>query len=173
MTRMSMTADGTRYEDDVEPRLLLVHCLRDHLGLTGTPVGCATSNCGACTVELDGESVESCSVRSLPLRRLPEHRARRPGGSRRGALPGPRNPARGHRAPGRATTRGHAGPGPAGGMDMTGPAATEQPRPAVGRSRPRKEGTRPASGLSATPEYREHLARVPTRRAVPAAAGTE
>src|SRR5262249_44394344 len=47
---------------DVEPRLLLVHYLRDHLGLTGTPIGCDTSNCGACTVELDGASVKSCSV---------------------------------------------------------------------------------------------------------------
>ncbi|MFC9621972.1 (2Fe-2S)-binding protein [Streptomyces sp. NPDC056930] len=62
MTRISMTVDGTRYEDEVEPRLLLVHYLRDHLGLTGTPVGCDTSNCGACTVELDGDSVKSCSV---------------------------------------------------------------------------------------------------------------
>ncbi|MFD4860490.1 (2Fe-2S)-binding protein, partial [Streptomyces atratus] len=62
MTRISMTVDGTRYEDEVEPRLPLVHCLRDHLGFTGTPVGCDTSNCGACTVELDGDSVTSCSV---------------------------------------------------------------------------------------------------------------
>ncbi|WP_406485995.1 (2Fe-2S)-binding protein [Streptomyces sp. NBC_01563] len=62
MTRFSTTVDGTRYEDEVEPRLLLVHYLRDHLGLTGTPVGCDTGNCGACTVELDGDSVKSCSV---------------------------------------------------------------------------------------------------------------
>ncbi|MEE1747636.1 (2Fe-2S)-binding protein [Streptomyces sp. NPDC006641] len=62
MTRISMTVDGTRYEDEVEPRLLLVHYLRDHLGLTGTPVGCDTANCGACTVELDGDSVKSCNV---------------------------------------------------------------------------------------------------------------
>ncbi|MEU9459536.1 (2Fe-2S)-binding protein [Streptomyces sp. NPDC058322] len=62
MTRISTTVDGTRYEDEVEPRLLLVHYLRDHLGLTGTPVGCDTGNCGACTVELDGDSVKSCSV---------------------------------------------------------------------------------------------------------------
>ncbi|MFI6727089.1 (2Fe-2S)-binding protein [Streptomyces atratus] len=61
MTRISMTADGTRYEDEVEPRLPLVHHLRDHLGLTGTPVGCDTGNCGACTVEL-GDSLKSCSV---------------------------------------------------------------------------------------------------------------
>ncbi|NUK13057.1 (2Fe-2S)-binding protein [Streptomyces lunaelactis] len=62
MTRISLTVDGTAYEDDVEPRLLLVHYLRDRLGLTGTPVGCDTSNCGACTVDLDGDSVKSCSV---------------------------------------------------------------------------------------------------------------
>ena len=62
MTRISVKVDGTTYEDEVEPRLLLVHYLRDRLGLTGTPIGCDTSNCGACTVDLDGESVKSCSV---------------------------------------------------------------------------------------------------------------
>ncbi|MEU0395541.1 (2Fe-2S)-binding protein [Streptomyces sp. NPDC006208] len=62
MTRISLTVDGTLYEDDVEPRLLLVHYLRDHLGLTGTPIGCDTTNCGACTVDLDGDSVKSCTV---------------------------------------------------------------------------------------------------------------
>ena len=49
-------------EADVEPRLLLVHYLRDVLGLTGTHVGCETTNCGACTVLLDGEAVKSCTV---------------------------------------------------------------------------------------------------------------
>jgi carbon-monoxide dehydrogenase small subunit len=62
MTHISVTVDGTTYEDEVEPRLLLVHYLRDRLGLTGTPIGCDTSNCGACTVELDGTSVKSCTV---------------------------------------------------------------------------------------------------------------
>jgi len=62
MTRISVKVDGTTYEDEVEPRLLLVHYLRDRLGLTGTPVGCDTSNCGTCTVDLDGVSVKSCSV---------------------------------------------------------------------------------------------------------------
>lgn len=62
MTHISVTVDGTAYEDEVEPRLLLVHYLRDRLGLTGTPIGCDTSNCGACTVELDGASVKSCTV---------------------------------------------------------------------------------------------------------------
>ena len=50
------------YEDDVEPRLLLVHYLRDRLGKVGTPIGCDTTNCGACTVLMDGLSVKSCSV---------------------------------------------------------------------------------------------------------------
>ena len=62
MARVSVTVDGVRYEDDVEPRLLLVHYLRDRLGRTGTPIGCDTSNCGACTVHLDGRSVKSCSL---------------------------------------------------------------------------------------------------------------
>jgi carbon-monoxide dehydrogenase small subunit len=62
MARISVKVDGVTYEDDVEPRLLLVHYLRDRLGLTGTPIGCDTTNCGACTVDLDGASVKSCSV---------------------------------------------------------------------------------------------------------------
>jgi aerobic carbon-monoxide dehydrogenase small subunit len=60
--RISVTVDGVRYADDVEPRTLLVHYLRERLGKTGTVVGCDTSNCGACTVLLDGRSVKSCSV---------------------------------------------------------------------------------------------------------------
>ena len=62
MTRIRMTVDGVVYDDDVEPRLLLVHYLRERIGRTGTPVGCDTSNCGACTVHLDGKAVKSCSV---------------------------------------------------------------------------------------------------------------
>src|SRR5215204_6749632 len=57
-----MTVNGVQYDQDVEPRLLLVHFLRDTLGLTGTHVGCDTSNCGACTVHVDGEAVKSCTV---------------------------------------------------------------------------------------------------------------
>jgi aerobic carbon-monoxide dehydrogenase small subunit len=60
--RISLNIDGVRYDDDVEPRLLLVHYLRDNAGRTGTPIGCDTSNCGACTVLLNGRSVKSCSV---------------------------------------------------------------------------------------------------------------
>ncbi len=62
MTRISMSVDGVRYSDDVEPRTLLVHYLRERVGKTGTVVGCDTSNCGACTVQLDGQAVKSCSV---------------------------------------------------------------------------------------------------------------
>jgi aerobic carbon-monoxide dehydrogenase small subunit len=60
--RISVKIDGVRYDDDVEPRLLLVHYLREQAGRTGTPIGCDTSNCGACTVLLNGKSVKSCSV---------------------------------------------------------------------------------------------------------------
>ncbi|MDG4823010.1 (2Fe-2S)-binding protein [Asanoa sp. WMMD1127] len=67
MTRVSMKVDGVEYEDDVEPRTLLVHHLREHLGKVGTVVGCDTSNCGACTVlmsDADGrqQGVKSCAV---------------------------------------------------------------------------------------------------------------
>jgi aerobic carbon-monoxide dehydrogenase small subunit len=59
---VEVTVNGERREADVEPRLLLVHWLRDELGLTGTHVGCDTTNCGACTIHLDGEAVKSCTV---------------------------------------------------------------------------------------------------------------
>ena len=60
--RITVNVDGTKFTDDVEPRQLLVHYLRERLGKVGTVVGCDTSNCGACTVHLDGHSVKSCSV---------------------------------------------------------------------------------------------------------------
>ena len=59
---VDLTVNGKSAALDVEPRLLLVHALRDNLGLTGTHVGCDTSSCGACTVLLDGVSVKSCTV---------------------------------------------------------------------------------------------------------------
>jgi carbon-monoxide dehydrogenase small subunit len=62
MTRIEVKVDGVSYTDDVEPRTLLVHYLREQLGKVGTVVGCDTSNCGACTVDLDGRSVKSCTV---------------------------------------------------------------------------------------------------------------
>ena len=60
--RVSIRVNEAATAHDVEPRLLLVHHLRDNLGLTGTNVGCDTSSCGACTVLLDGRSVKSCTV---------------------------------------------------------------------------------------------------------------
>jgi carbon-monoxide dehydrogenase small subunit len=62
MARVSLTVNGVRYTEDVEPRLLLVHLIRDKLGLTGTHVGCDTSNCGACTIHVDGDAVKSCTL---------------------------------------------------------------------------------------------------------------
>src|SRR6059058_6647255 len=61
-TRVRLQVNGTDHDVEVEARLLLVHLLRDKLGLTGTHVGCDTSNCGACTVHLDGKAVKSCTV---------------------------------------------------------------------------------------------------------------
>ena len=61
-TSVRLSVNGVDHELVVEPRLLLIHALRDHLGLTGTHVGCDTSNCGACTVHLDGRAVKSCTV---------------------------------------------------------------------------------------------------------------
>ena len=60
--RVSLTVNGKREEVDVEPRVLLVHLLREELALTGTHIGCDTSQCGACTVFMDGASVKSCTV---------------------------------------------------------------------------------------------------------------
>jgi aerobic carbon-monoxide dehydrogenase small subunit len=60
--RVRLQVNGADHDLEVEPRLLLVHLLREKLGLTGTHVGCDTSNCGACTVHLDGRAVKSCTV---------------------------------------------------------------------------------------------------------------
>jgi carbon-monoxide dehydrogenase small subunit len=62
MTKINVRVDGVSYTDDVEPRTLLVHYLRETLGKVGTVVGCDTSNCGACTVDIDGLSAKSCTV---------------------------------------------------------------------------------------------------------------
>jgi carbon-monoxide dehydrogenase small subunit len=62
MRHIAITVNDVRHELDVEPRELLVHVLRERLGLTGTNVGCDTTSCGACTVLLDGQSVKSCTV---------------------------------------------------------------------------------------------------------------
>jgi aerobic carbon-monoxide dehydrogenase small subunit len=65
---VEMTVNGQARSADVEPRTLLVHYLRDDLGLTGTNVGCDTSSCGACTVHIDGESVKSCTMLAVQAR---------------------------------------------------------------------------------------------------------
>src|SRR6266516_4618051 len=65
MVEIHVTVNGATHHDEVEPRLLLVHYLRESLGLTGTHVGCDTSQCGACTVLLDGKAVKSCTVFAL------------------------------------------------------------------------------------------------------------
>ena len=62
MTRITVSVDGVSYTDEVEPRTLLVQYLRETLGKTGTVIGCDTSNCGACTVHLEGRSVKSCAM---------------------------------------------------------------------------------------------------------------
>ena len=59
---IKLTINGTAYQREVEPRTLLVHFLRDELGLTGTHIGCDTSQCGACTVSLNGQSLKSCTA---------------------------------------------------------------------------------------------------------------
>jgi len=67
MARINLTVDGAQVSDDVEPRMLLVQYLREKLGKTGTVIGCDTSNCGACTVHLDGRSVKSCNVLAVQV----------------------------------------------------------------------------------------------------------
>jgi carbon-monoxide dehydrogenase small subunit len=62
MTAITVTVNGVERHDDVEPRLLLAHYLRDVCGLTATNIGCDTTSCGACTVHLDGDAVKSCTV---------------------------------------------------------------------------------------------------------------
>ena len=59
---ISVTVNGSVHTHDVEPRTLLVHYIREQVGLTGTNIGCDTSSCGACTIHLDGESVKACTV---------------------------------------------------------------------------------------------------------------
>ena len=59
---VEVTVNGTLHRCEVEPRTLLVYLLREHLGLTGTNIGCDTSSCGACTLHVNGESVKSCTM---------------------------------------------------------------------------------------------------------------
>lgn len=62
---MKLTVNGVEHEFDVDPRTLLVHAIREQVGLTGTHVGCLTGDCGACTVVVDGQTTKSCSVLAL------------------------------------------------------------------------------------------------------------
>jgi carbon-monoxide dehydrogenase small subunit len=62
LVKIHVTVNGTAHDSEVEPRTLLVHYVREALGLTGTNVGCDTSSCGACTLHLNGEAVKSCTV---------------------------------------------------------------------------------------------------------------
>ncbi len=62
MMKVNITVNGAATEGDIEPRTLLVHYIREHVGLTGTNIGCDTSSCGACTVHLNGEAVKSCTI---------------------------------------------------------------------------------------------------------------
>ncbi len=62
MTKVEMTVNGKPVAAEVEPRTLLIHYLREHLNLTGPHIGCDTTHCGACTVDLDGKSVKSCTM---------------------------------------------------------------------------------------------------------------
>ena len=66
--RIEMTVNGQAHSAEAEPRTLLAHFLRDHLGLTGTNIGCDTSSCGACTIHIDGESVKSCTMLAVQAR---------------------------------------------------------------------------------------------------------
>jgi len=61
-TKVSLTVNGKEMEAEVDSRTLLIHLLREHLNITGPHIGCETSHCGACTVDLDGKSVKSCTV---------------------------------------------------------------------------------------------------------------
>jgi carbon-monoxide dehydrogenase small subunit len=68
-TAIRVEVNGVSYQSEVEPRLLLVHYLRDVLGLTGTHVGCETSLCGACTILVDGQAVKSCTMFAVQAER--------------------------------------------------------------------------------------------------------
>ena len=67
MTKVSMTVNGNAVSGDVDPRTLLVHFIRDNLRLTGTHVGCDTSQCGACVVHVDGQAVKSCTTLAVSV----------------------------------------------------------------------------------------------------------
>ena len=125
MTKINLTVDGVTYTDEVEPRTLLVHYLREQVGKIGTVVGCDTSNCGACTVDLDGASVKSCTVLAVQADGGEVLTDRGPGRRRRHAAPGPDRVPRAARPAVRLLHAGH---------DHGGSRpAQEQPEPVRGR----------------------------------------
>ena len=77
--RIYVTVNGMGHETEVEPRLLLVHFLRDVLRLTGTHIGCDTTHCGACTVLLDGKPIKSCTMFAVQVHDCEHPDGRRPG----------------------------------------------------------------------------------------------
>ena len=117
---VSMTVNGEHVSRDVEPRLLLVHFIRETLGLTGTHWGCDTSNCGACVVRIDGQPVKSCTTLAAMCDGHDDPHRRVARGRRR-ARPGPAGLPRAARAPVRVLHAGHA--------DDDARAARREPRP--------------------------------------------
>ncbi len=82
MAQISMTVNGKVRKGNVDPRVLLVHFLREHLRLTGTHIGCDTSQCGACTVLIDGRSAKSCTIFAVQADGSDDHDDRGPGDGR-------------------------------------------------------------------------------------------
>ena len=122
--QVTVSVNGEEHTRDVEPRLLLVHFLRDELRLTGTHWGCDTSNCGTCVVLMDGEPAKSCTVLAATASELRDHDGRGPRARRR-PRPRPAGLPRGARAAVRVLHAGHdahragaAGPQP--GPDRRG-----------------------------------------------------
>ena len=83
--KINLTINGKKYSPDVEPRLLLIHYLREVVGLTGPHIGCETSLCGACTVELNGKAVKSCTMFAMQADGAKPDHHRRPGRERQAA----------------------------------------------------------------------------------------
>ena len=107
MTTISLRVDQENVSDEVEPRMLLVQYLREKLGKTGTVIGCDTSNCGACTVLLDGRSVKSCNVLAVQADGATVDTIERLGLRRRDAAPGAGGVPRVPRPPVRLLHAGH------------------------------------------------------------------
>ena len=160
--QVTMTVNGDEVTRDVEPRLLLVHFLRDHLGLTGTHWGCDTSNCGVCVVLMDGEPVKSCTVLAAMASR-PRDPHRR--GARARRRPRPR-PGGLHGVPRPAMRVLHAGHD-AHRQGAASPATPIPPSTRSARRSPARSAaapaTRPSSARSAGPPSTSRRARTGSR----------